>query len=152
MSPRRAAVPTIPVATEVIELIARRLERSPAVEHEIPIGPPGRASGVEHARLVFTASDGQPWRRHRWRNTWTYWVPDRLGLAVRFHDLRHLYASALIAAGQSPKVVQERLGHASISETFDTYGHLWPSDEEGTRDASGELVATVCGLVADRTG
>ena len=37
---------------------------------------------------------------------------------LRFHDLRHLYASALIAAGQSPKVVQERLGHASISETF----------------------------------
>lgn len=142
---------TIPVAPEVVELIAQRLERTPARVHEIPVGPPGPQSTIEQARLVFTTDDGLPWRRHRWRNTWSYWVPGKLGLSVRFHDLRHLYASALIAAGQSAKVVQERLGHASISETFDTYGHLMESDEDGTRAVSGALVATVCGLVTDRT-
>ena len=56
----------------------------------------------------------------------------RAGLPVgtRFHDLRHVYASTLIAAGVHPKVLQERLGHASITETMDTYGHLYPSGLE----------------------
>lgn len=61
---------------------------------------------------------------------------DRAGIRrLRFHDLRHFYASALIAAGCSPKVVQSRLGHATITETMDTYGHLWPESEEQTRQA-----------------
>jgi integrase len=41
---------------------------------------------------------------------------------TRFHDLRHFYASALIAANLNPKVIQARLGHATVSETMDTYG------------------------------
>jgi integrase len=45
------------------------------------------------------------------------------------------YASLLIAHGESVKVVQARLGHASASETLDTYAHLWPDNEERTRAA-----------------
>jgi hypothetical protein len=45
----------------------------------------------------------------------------------RFHDLRHLHASELLRHGVHPKVVQERLGHASITMTLDTYSHLIPS-------------------------
>ena len=44
---------------------------------------------------------------------------------MRFHDLRHTHAAQLIAAGEHPKVIQERLGHASIRTTLDTYGHLF---------------------------
>src|SRR5205807_9667307 len=51
------------------------------------------------------------------------------------HDLRHYYASVLIAQGRSVKEVQARLGHATAKETLDTYAHLWPSDEDGTRAA-----------------
>ncbi len=54
---------------------------------------------------------------------------------TRFHDLRHFYASALIAAGVNPKAIQRRMGHASITETFDTYGHLFPDHEELGRGA-----------------
>jgi integrase len=43
---------------------------------------------------------------------------------TRFHDLRHFYASALIAANLNPKIIQARLGHATLAETMDTYGHL----------------------------
>jgi integrase len=50
------------------------------------------------------------------------------------HDLRHHYASVLIDGGESVKVVQERLGHASAMETMDTYAHLWPSSDERTRN------------------
>jgi integrase len=43
---------------------------------------------------------------------------------ARFHDMRHFYASMLIAQGESPKYIQDQLGHASITTTFDIYGHL----------------------------
>lgn len=50
---------------------------------------------------------------------------------IRFHDLRHTHASLLIAAGVHPKAIQARLGHASITTTLNTYGHLMPSAFEG---------------------
>lgn len=59
------------------------------------------------------------------------------------HDLRHFYASALIFAGQSVKVVQARLGHASAMETLDTYGHLWPDSDDETRNAVDHVLAGV---------
>lgn len=43
---------------------------------------------------------------------------------IRLHDLRHTSATLLLASGEHPKVVQERLGHAKISETADRYSHL----------------------------
>lgn len=43
---------------------------------------------------------------------------------IRFHDLRHTHATLLLLSGINPKVVQERLGHASIDMTLDTYSHL----------------------------
>ena len=43
---------------------------------------------------------------------------------IRFHDLRHACATLLLAEGVHPKVVQERLGHATIAETLDRYSHV----------------------------
>jgi site-specific recombinase XerD len=51
------------------------------------------------------------------------------------HDLRHYDASLLTRSGASVKVVQSRLGHASAKTTLDTYGHLFPDEEDRTRDA-----------------
>lgn len=51
----------------------------------------------------------------------------------RFHDLRHYFASLLIAAGHNVKVVQARLRHASATTTLDTCGHLFPDEDEATR-------------------
>lgn len=53
----------------------------------------------------------------------------------RYHDLRHYFASLLIASGADVKVVQARLRHASAMTTLDTYGHLWPDADESTRAA-----------------
>ena len=64
----------------------------------------------------------------------------RLPTTTRFHDLRHFYASALIAAGLHPKAIQVRLGHATISETMDTYGHLFPDSEDSGRGALDTLL------------
>lgn len=49
---------------------------------------------------------------------------------VRFHDLRHFFASMLIAQGESPKYICDQLGHSSVQVTFDTYGHLFPQARE----------------------
>jgi len=46
---------------------------------------------------------------------------------IRFHDLRHAHASALLVANCHPKVVSERLGHSSVAFTMDVYAHIVPS-------------------------
>ncbi len=56
-------------------------------------------------------------------------------LGQGLHALRHYYASLLIRHGESVKTVQARLGHASATETLDTYSHLWPDSDDGTREA-----------------
>lgn len=61
---------------------------------------------------------------------------------MRFHDLRHTHAAMLIAQGEHPKVIQNRLGHSSIKVTLDTYGHLF----EGLDVAAAERLDTVFGL------
>jgi integrase len=53
----------------------------------------------------------------------------------RYHDLRHYYASMLIASGLDVKTVQHRLRHGSATTTLNTYGHLWPDGDERTRAA-----------------
>ncbi len=60
----------------------------------------------------------------------------RAGLPhVRWHDLRHTFATLLIASGAHPKVIQDQLGHASIQTTLDKYGHLLPAltENQGAR-------------------
>jgi integrase len=48
----------------------------------------------------------------------------------------------VIHAGESVKVVQARLGHKSAVETLDTYGHLWPDVDDGTRSAVDQALGT----------
>jgi integrase len=59
---------------------------------------------------------------------------DAAGLPAgfRYHDLRHYFASLLIANGADVKTVQARLRHGSAKTTLDTYGHLWPDKDEST--------------------
>jgi integrase len=45
---------------------------------------------------------------------------------LRFHDLRHTFAAFCIASTADPYAVMKRMGHSSISVTYDTYGHLFP--------------------------
>jgi integrase len=65
------------------------------------------------------------------------------------HALRHYYASLLIRHGESVKVVQERLGHASATETLDTYSHLWPDSDDRTRQAVDLVLGSSADSLAD---
>ncbi|HEX5087220.1 MAG TPA: site-specific integrase [Nocardioides sp.] len=68
-------------------------------------------------------------------------VPD-LPSGFRFQDLRHYFASLLIASGADVKVVQARLRHASAKTTLDTYAHLWPDSDDSTRAAIDAVLLT----------
>lgn len=60
-------------------------------------------------------------------------------------DLRHFYASGLIAAGCDVVTVQKALGHSKATTTLNTYSHLWPSADDKTRAAAAGLVGEVLG-------
>ena len=59
---------------------------------------------------------------------------------IRLHDLRHTHATLALAAGVHPKVVSERLGHANVSITLDTYSHVIPAMQA---DAAERIAALV---------
>ena len=60
--------------------------------------------------------------------------------AIHLHELRHSHATILLGAGVHPKIVQERLGHQTISITLDTYSHVLPTLQRAAADAFGELL------------
>ena len=63
----------------------------------------------------------------------------RLGLPrIRFHDLRHTAVRLILANGEHPKIVQERLGHSDISMTLNRYSHV---SMDMQRDAAERLAA-----------
>ena len=77
--------------------------------------------------LVFSHPDGRPIRPDNVTRAFNTIVRS-LGLkGVRLHDLRHAHATILLEEGVHPKVVQERLGHSSVSTTLDIYSHVVPS-------------------------
>ena len=91
--------------------------------------------------LVFGRDDGRPFSYNglldRAKRIWTLHGLDPIGL----HECRHTFASLMIAAMSddgrfNPKVLQTLMGHASITETYDRYGHLMPGSEN---EAAGML-------------
>jgi integrase len=116
---------TVPLCGYVLGELARHLE------HFEP-GDQG---------LLFTTQAGAPVRRSYYDKVVARAVA-RAGArpGTRHHDLRHYYASLLIQAGESVKVVQARLGHASARETLDTYAHLWPDTEDSSRKAVDDIL------------
>ena len=87
--------------------------------------------------LVFAEPDGSPIHPDRSASgSRTGW--SRSGLPrIRFHDLRHTYATLALPAGVHPKVVAEVLGHASISITLDIYSHAIPAMQESAAELCG---------------
>ena len=79
---------------------------------------------------MFTRIDGNPIQPDSVTKMFARIVA-RAGIKpVSFHALRHTHATDLLRAGVHPKVASERLGHASIAITMDTYSHAIPSLQE----------------------
>ncbi|GED99706.1 hypothetical protein nbrc107696_01530 [Gordonia spumicola] len=112
-------------------------------EHVADWTPDGPAD-----RWLFADDAGDPWFDNRvgwrWRKT-----RSAAGVDFRLHDLRHFYASGLIAAGCDVVTVQRALGHSNATTTLSTYSHLWPDAEDRTRAAVTGLMTTVAESTAD---
>ncbi len=140
LSVRRALIPS---GREVVvsEPKTARGRRSIALDPEtVSVLKAQAARQLEHqvdwqggwtdSGYVFTADDGQyldPEAVTRW---FRQAVKHSLLPKIRLHDLRHTHATLALQAGVHPKVVSERLGHANVSITLDTYSHAIPAMQE----------------------
>lgn len=89
--------------------------------------------------LVF-CNLGQPIRPDTLTRAWPM-LAARAGVKViRLHDARHTHASLMLKEGIHPKIVQERLGHSSISITLDTYSHVSPGLQEAAAKRFDDLL------------
>jgi integrase len=60
---------------------------------------------------------------------------------IRLHGLRHTWATLALGAGVHPKIVSERLGHASIAITLDTYSHVSAGLQQDAADTVAALLS-----------
>ncbi|MGH8936074.1 MAG: tyrosine-type recombinase/integrase [Acidimicrobiia bacterium] len=89
------------------------------------------ASYPSSSDLIFSMARGGPLDYNRFRTR--YWNPAvklSVGQPCTPHDLRHTHVAILIAQGESPKYVADRLGHESTRTVFDVYGHLYEGVDE----------------------
>ena len=103
-------------------------------QYRLLLGPEWIATG-----LVFTMPTGEAWHpdsiSQAFQRLVTPYSKKRAAQLllirprIRFHDLRHTHASHLLAAGVNVKVVSDRLGHASVAFTLDTYAHVMPGQQ-----------------------
>ena len=111
-----------PVVLSAATVQLLRRHRQQQLEDRLRLGPDYSDIG-----LVFCQPTGSPIDPSNFRRTWRRILKDADVGHVRFHDLRHAHATQLLMAGIHPKIVQERLGHSSISMTMDTYSHVLPA-------------------------
>ena len=90
--------------------------------------------------LVFTLENGAALDPESVSRYWRQAVKKAMLPTIRLHDLRHTHATLALQAGVHPKVFSERLGHATVSITLDTYSHAIPAMQE-------EAAALIAGLV-----
>lgn len=83
-------------------------------------------TGFQNLNFVIRKEDGSPFHPDSMSQKWRRFLKKHNLPEKRLHDLRHSNATALIQAGISPKVVQQRLGHADVQITLNTYTHVLP--------------------------
>jgi integrase len=115
----------VPLPRMVLEALAQ--ERQRQERRRRALGEDYRDHG-----LICCREDGSPWDPDAFTKAFRAHVKDHNLPALRFHDLRHSYASLLIAAGEHPKVVSALLGHTQIGITMNLYGHLMPALGQAT--------------------
>ncbi len=109
----------IPLTPATVDLLRQHRKRQN--EQRLLLGPAWTDSG-----LVFTSAIGTPIDDSNLRRSWTT-ICRNAGVKVRFHDLRHGFATFLLSQNVHPKIVSSLLGHSRITITLDTYSHVIPA-------------------------
>lgn len=152
---QRAKAADVAAGKDLVEAVAgiTVILRAPKYESERTIYLPDELVAIlsEHVRHHTPGAvpdrwlfdeGGRPWHDnlvdYRWRST-----RNDAGVTYKLHELRHYFASGLIAAGCDVVTVQRAMGHASATTTLSTYAHLWPTAEDKTRAAASGMAAAV---------
>jgi integrase len=113
-----------------------RISKSPVQYEQLRVGPEWQDN-----ELVFATGKGTPLEAQNIINRHFKPLLKRAGLPdIRWHDLRHTYATLLLARGTHPTYVQKSLGHASVEVTLDRYSHWMPSMGRNTADGIDEAL------------
>jgi integrase len=131
----RSSVRTLPVPAMTIT--ALRGQRVRQAARRLAAGPRWR----DHD-LVFTSVVGTPIDPRNFDREFKELLDSAGVPRIRFHDLRHTFATFLLAEGTPARVVMELLGHSQIGITMNTYAHVLPA----LSSASVEAVATQLGV------
>ncbi len=124
-SPKGGRSRSVRLTTSAVEDLESHLERQ--LDEKLRLAGLWKENG-----LVFTTATGTPMDGDNLVKRSFKPLMSRARLPqIRFHDLRHTFATLLLSRGTHPKVVQEMLGHANISQTMDTYSHVLPDMQEG---------------------
>ena len=81
---------------------------------------------------MFSDLDGAPMLPDTFTHVWIKTARRAVFPSIRLHDARHTHATLLLKQGVHPKIVQERLGHATIATSLDTYSHVVPGLQEAS--------------------
>jgi integrase len=96
--------------------------------------------------LVFSHWDGSPLLPPTITHAWIRLVRSCGLNDIRLHDARHTHATIMLKQGVHPKIVQERLGHSTISTTLDTYSHVAPGLQQAAAMAFDDILKEDSGL------
>ncbi|RUU86277.1 site-specific integrase, partial [Mesorhizobium sp. M7A.T.Ca.TU.009.01.3.1] len=126
---------TISLPTSVIDALKAHRKRQLEQRIALGLGKPGKNA------LVFCGPEGEAIAPSRVSGQWRDAIdrfrskPEATLPKIRFHDLRHTHASALIASGLDVVAISRRLGHASPVVTLSVYAHLFKRSDEGAAAA-----------------
>src|SRR2546423_7607256 len=120
---------TVPLPASIIRALAAHRREQMAARLKA-------GAAYQNNELVFATGEGTPHnlRNLTQRHFQTILKSAKLPANFRVYDLRHSCATLLLVAAENPKVVSERLGHASIVLTLDTYSHVLPSMQQSATE------------------
>ncbi len=126
------------IALDPATITALRVHHKTRAAERLAAGP-----AWPNSDLVFTRQDGAPLHPEYVRRRFDRRVA-RAGLPrIRLHDLRHTHATLALQAGVHPKVISERLGHATVAITLDIYSHAIPALQQDAAAIVADLVTGV---------
>lgn len=114
---------SVALSSDAISLLRR--VHTAQLEHRLAVGPAWQSYD-----LVFTQADGKPLHPDKVSYDFRQRVDSAELPYLTFHGLRHAHATMLLQGGVHPRIVSERLGHASIGITLDVYSHVLPNMQE----------------------
>lgn len=135
------------ISLDKVTVAALQSHRARQLADQLRWGP-----GYEDHGLVFSLPNGQPLHPDRLTQRFRELCKDAGLPYIKLHGLRHSWATAALRGGVHPKVVQERLGHSSITITMDTYSHAIPSMQEDAAEHVANLFDTASDEVVAASG